>query len=95
MKPEYEIHKTLMISTAHVRGLDAQRLEDGEHGGVAYTLDEYGFLLWVEKDGEGTSFPPLSDALRNCIKIAREQGCQYLRLDRDGPVYDGLETFDW
>lgn len=94
----YEIHKTLMVSTGHVTEGDCRRLEDGEAGGISYTLGEYGYLLWIPESPPAipaTNFAPLSDAVRGCIKLAREQDCQYLRLDRDGPYYDGLERFDW
>lgn len=29
------------------------------------------------------------------FRLAREQGCDYLHLDQDGPLVEGLPVFDW
>jgi len=29
------------------------------------------------------------------LKLAKENGCKYLQLDRDGELYDNLPTFKW
>lgn len=36
-----------------------------------------------------------SQALKDVLQAAADLGCDYVRFDRDGRVYDELPTFDW
>lgn len=85
------------ISTAHITEADAKALKEMvEHWNpalIVYELAEYGWLIYVSQ------FPLLnaniSPELQHLLEAARAQGCTFLRLDRDGPVIDGLPTFEW
>lgn len=92
----YEVNKELVVSTAHISEETNTALidPDGSLRDILATYDyEYGYRFFIgnEDDKLKTNFPGL-DAL---MKIARKQGCKWLVLDQDGPVYDWLEKFDW
>lgn len=67
---------------------------------VAY---EEGFFVWVP-DGDKKERREymdsyrkhgFSEALVKLLKLSRKNGCDQLRLDRDGDVVEGLERFNW
>jgi hypothetical protein len=37
----------------------------------------------------------LSLTVRKLLKIAKAEGCTYIRLDGDGPVYEDLPQLKW
>jgi len=106
MSPKYEIQKTLVVSTAHISSADNTALSVE---GVSKKWDvpvlivdpfSYGFYIYVNLDKdeprvEDKTDWPYSKALKKLIQLARKLGCPYLKLDRDGETYEGLETFDW
>jgi len=106
---EREIFKTLVASTAHITLEDNNLLEDNIENNlmsadpVSVHNTGYGFAVFVNPD---TKEPRLedeikeagfgySDAFKKLIGMARDAGCRYLLLDRDGPEYEDLEKFDW
>lgn len=107
---KYEIQRTLALSTVHIREETSVKLFDsngslmqwkGElHSTVmlasVYELGEYGWLLHVLDDAttDDLRMEGLSD-LADIAELARSLGCDWIRLDRDGPTYDGLPTYDW
>lgn len=86
---ELEITKMLTISTAHITEETNRLLCDGEVEAAYYALDG-GWL--VLSYGPDDSVPKDLEA---CLALAEENGCEWLRLDRDGQIVDGLEVFDW
>jgi len=90
-----EIHKTLVISTVHIEESDLDVIANDL---ISYELDEYGWLIYVNLEHANdilfTEYA-VSDALISAIKLAQNNDCLYLRLDRDGPEVDGLSKFDW
>lgn len=67
--------------------------------GVVAFQDEYGEWLWVPQEVVahaqaylGHGFPPFVLAIQS---YARSLGCDYIRLDRDGPIDPQLPTWDW
>lgn len=83
--------------------------EDGLYDAEFPVLCEYpgGFLLYVggwQADAEEediTSYEVtlrakgLSDAVVEVTQVARRAGCRHLMLDRDGPEYEELDSFEW
>ena len=106
MSPKYEFQKTLVVSTAHISSTDNTALSVE---GVSKKWDvpilivdsfRYGFNIHIDLDKDEPKVEdgpnwPYSDALKKLIQLARSLDCDYLKLDRDGETYDGLETFDW
>ena len=90
-----EITRVLDASTGHITRDDSVRLENGETA-ATYTLDEYGWLVYVgELGGDEANYPGFSQAFLDLIADCRANDCAYLRLDRDGPVYEDVPRFDW
>ena len=104
LQSDYEIQTVMVISTGHISEKDNNLLtrdaerRDGSHTCIVDSF-QYGFYVNVpEKDDSYNSIQKselYSDAFKNLIRIAREHGCQYLKLDQDGQYYAGLEQFDW
>lgn len=70
-------------------------------GPVVFAYDAGFFVRLSDEDfGEGGESelwfePGLSDALVGLLREAWKWGHRWVRLDRDGPVVAGMETFDW
>jgi hypothetical protein len=84
---EYEIYKTLVISIAHISEETNNFLLDNET-----QIDRFGFWLWVSYWIEYEDLP--FDLVEIC-KLAKVLDCEVIRIDRDGPKYDNLKTYDW
>lgn len=98
----FEITKNFVASTGHVTEKDMNLLvRSGVNDPMcAYDLP-YGALVALgdpaereERCREALAYG-YSVAFIGLVKLAGEQGCGYLLLDQDGPIYDGLPTFDW
>jgi hypothetical protein len=91
------IFEVLDISTCHLTNDDADRLtlNDSEKtlGLPAYTLDEYGWLVYIGETGD--NWGNMSPEFKEIMKQASELGCDYIRFDRDGREYDDLPKFEW
>ena len=84
-----EINKTLVLSTGHVLLRDSEWLESEGY------LTKYGFYFWA---GEGSDLEELFDGRYSLVKIAKlaiKNGCEYIYLDKDGPIVEELAFFDW
>jgi len=46
--------------------------------------------FYTTLEGQGLSIEFIA-----LLKLAKENGCKYLQLDRDGELYDNLPTFKW
>lgn len=100
---ELEIAKVLTISTAHITSDDGRRLnespdvDDVPH--VLYTTEHF-HMVWtlkseVRHDAQEDGKPPLSPHFQALVKLAQDNDCEWLKLDTDGPVVDGLPSFRW
>lgn len=101
---KYEIHKTLVLSTAHVsvdtlRALGDSMNDQGTAKSlVAYSKGDYGWYVQVPED---VTDPDVhigliahhKELMRLCLR-AETLGCEWLCLDCDGPEVDGILTFE-
>jgi hypothetical protein len=95
MERKLEIQRHLVACTSHVTKDDTICLSE-EEGLVAHEYEE-GYFVHVpdaacDDELRGIGYSP---AFLGLLKLARENACDYLTLDRDGPEIDGLERFDW
>lgn len=81
-----EISKVLTASTAHITPMMMATNPD-----LVQAQFESGWILYVPENIEEDR----QDPLRKLLSLAKEQGCQWILLDCDGPIIDGLETFEW
>ena len=89
----YEFDKTLVCSTSHITIEDQKILEAPVSENSPLKADyEYGWIIWV---GEALILNIFSEAFTMVLKKAKELGCNWIRLDQDGPTYYDFEEFEW
>jgi hypothetical protein len=99
-KQELEIEKTLVVSTGHVTKRDMERLravsQDLYPSMYLLVLDGGPFVS-VYLCGEDEALGSMSPAFRELFSWAKQhqEGFTYLKLDADGPVLEGFQTFEW
>jgi hypothetical protein len=94
-----DIAKILTLSTAHVTSETCNEYLPFGNPLTAYPKGEYGWFIFAgepdayhhERKVEGDVPADLMAAL----DLARQQGCDWLCLDRDGDETEELPTFDW
>lgn len=107
----WETSKVMVVSTSHMTDEDQKLLtgwvavqdwskaDTYQEGGPRLFLmpHPYGWMFWAceELDGEGAVHAGLSEHVATIMLIACREGNDYVLFDRDGPVVDGWETFEW
>ena len=95
-----EISKVLCANTAHISQQTADELIWNRHT-FSHPIypkenncgESYGwFVLTCDLEDEQYNIP---DDLWEAMKFAEENGCDWLNLDADGPIVDGLKTYEW
>lgn len=100
-----EITQMITISTAHIAEKTAGELYGITHRHPGYlpevvkfpTVYEkfpYGYFFYLSEDIDDLKdeMPP---DLWACCEFATEHGCNWLCIDADGPVMEGLKTYEW
>ncbi len=82
----FEIHRTLMLSTAHLKPTELDQLE--HHSSMS---GEDGWLLYTGRDIDSKSAPTLTAA----VALALRENCVFIRFDSDGPLVEELPVFEW
>jgi len=103
MNIAFETYKLLDISTAHITREDDIFLKLEARTPVSFPGSvhevDHGFFIWLcgqEISTEGFVWEDaISEAFKKIIELAVDLNIEYIRLDSDGKVYDGLEIFDW
>ncbi len=93
----FEIQKVLVASKTHVSRDDYGMLNDSDSGWVVNPYLE-GCYIWLGDPNDWDEVEPFDEytyAFRKLVALARHMECTHLRLDEDGEVYEGLETFTW
>ena len=80
-----EIFKTLVISTANFHPDFISSIENDNELIAVNTGAGYRIMVCDTDNGN----------LKEVFKIALDNGCQFIEIDCDGPVIDGLKTFNW
>ena len=96
-RPQYEIERTLVLSTCHMTKEDEELLERDDLQNVGYDPYEFGYRIYISDDPEyrlATKLDGFSIAFQDLIELAHAKGCQWLRLDGDGPIMDNLQQFE-
>jgi hypothetical protein len=96
----FEITKALCLSTAHISEKTANKLDSTFHQGLRpleislWHHREFGYFMPAYPGAEPDSHD-LPEDLMACLKLAHMNGCEFLRLDSDGPTVEELPTYDW
>jgi hypothetical protein len=91
---KYEISRMLTVSTAHITLADNKKLSPKNPSSVISIDQGFGYLISI-RDYTKKELAGYSAAFRKLLKIAAEQDCAWLSIDRDGPVHKHLKTFKW
>ena len=88
-----------MLSTAHMTQADSELMPYASEvtGLVSYEMDEYGWLIYVNDEflNNTSNLSDFSDSFRQAIKLAQDNGCEWLRFDRDADTVDELPEHEW
>lgn len=94
-KTSMDIAKVLTISTAHIPESVAKMLGDEPRTnqlGLSVYPYEYGFWIYVPSYEVERTFP---EPLDLCMRFAKENSCEWLRLDCDAELLENFPIFDW
>ena len=91
-----EITKALCLSTAHVSPETIGLLEGGASS-LPMTVweSQYGFFLPTLLADLDMFRPAIPDDLHVLMTLAEANGCEFLRLDADGPVVEDLKVYHY
>ena len=88
------ISKMLTLSTAHLKPetRDFLILESikGYYGLSVYS-NEYGFFIYVDEDNEFNNIP---NDLSDCLQLAKDNDCEWIKFDRDELPIDNLKVYE-
>lgn len=90
-----EITKNLVVSTAHIKWEDNELLSCESQPHLIVKHYPEGFFINVVGELDPSACLYYSEAFKNLLTLAKENGCTYLQLDGDGPLIEGLPTFEW
>jgi hypothetical protein len=94
-KKHLEIQKYLVVSTAHITEEENEYLRDEVYSQLSVYTTDYGHSIFVPHENLKKFEGIVGKNVLSLLKIAYKNGCCYLKLDRDGFVYDDLPKFDW
>lgn len=95
-----EITKALCLSTAHISEVTNEiiqsHLNNGRHK-LPMTIwhAEYGYFMSAHHAAEDIPPKEIPADLLRLMCYAKMHECEFLRLDNDGPVEEGIETYEW
>jgi hypothetical protein len=102
------VHRYLDLSTSHLDAETAFAMSEGSaipqaddaECFVSYQAitsrddgEQYGHLVPVLMPEDGEKHWP--QCMRDCLALARELGCDYIRFDRDAETAAGLPFYEW
>jgi|TARA_R110001583_G_scaffold16234_36_gene66454 hypothetical protein len=94
---DFEIDKTLVYSTSHVKKEDIDLLSSD--GTWRVTEHDYGITIyvgdWFNPGAIESCLPKYSNELSLLVLFAVSLDCKYLKLDSDGPIYDMFPQYNW
>jgi len=83
---DHEIHKTLVMSTAHISEKALNNLD----GWPVIMSNDHTLRIYVQANQDG-----LPEEVSKLLDYADNLDCDYLLLDSDGPFYPDLKVYDW
>lgn len=87
-----EIQKVLLATTGHVTEEERDILNAN-----GYSRGEYGWLIFINPNADPSvsEIEEPSEGLAGAMRVAKENGCRYLLLDRDAQELEGLPVYEW
>jgi hypothetical protein len=98
---EVEYERNMVFSIGHITKEDGEMIEDAaspdsmQNVLVVHT-NEYFHLVHVPSVNLNTvRAAGYSEQFARILGLAKLKGVDFVKLDRDGPVYEWLEEYDW
>jgi len=93
---DFEMHKIVVVSTAHIRKEDNDLLGSSDCQISNYPF-EYGYFVYLTEDETANSLVNrgFSPEFAEVYLAATKYGAQYMQLDCDGQTYDEFKSFEW
>lgn len=94
-----EIGNYLTLSSSHISWQTTLKIDkwltlDPSDRPVSVADTHYGWFICALRSSFG-DYLEIPDDLFHALTFARDQGCNYLLLDRDAPATDRLPCFEW
>ena len=93
MNEDWEIYRTLSMSTIHIKQQTDELLDSDDYieGHLIYHRDN-GNLIWVNGDrSTGPGFKESAPELHDLLLLAQEMKCE----SAAGPIYDSIPIWKW
>lgn len=97
--------RMLVLSTGHLPAAEYEKISRGRDlmgpDAPRFISHAYGTIVTVSSDDDvladwATTLAKAElDTLMKIVRLAHDNGIQWLNFDQDGPYVDGLEQFDW
>ena len=94
----WTINRVPVVSTAHITAADDQALRNAYDSPDPWVSEvEGGWLIFLGGEHFDSEFweRTLSPEAADILLAASVSGAQYIRFDKDGPVYHRFPTFEW
>jgi hypothetical protein len=94
----YEIDRMLHASTGHATQEDIERAQQSNGPDIVGYQFEYGVLVLIPNENNFADIllhNKWSEGFVKTLQLARNQNCQWVKFDQDGPVYEDLILYDW
>jgi hypothetical protein len=91
------VENYLIASNSHISEAERVQLDAGRTPSpymVVSLTGDYGWLIHLV-DAIPESVPGISEGLAAVVRLARAHGLHYIRLDSEGPVLEGVPTYEW
>lgn len=91
-----EISRMLTLSTAHITQSTNDWISQQEIFCLpAFQKDDYGWFIYISNEPLDDESMNIPDDLCKVISFAKAENCDWLCLDCDGEIVNGLTVYEW
>ncbi len=94
-----EIDKMATLSTKLIQRETERKLSEECYTNnmrlSVYEKEGYGFFIFIPDEEQFQSNHEIPEDLKNCMRVASDNGCKWLCLDCDGPEHEDLMEYEW
>lgn len=85
------LERSLVLSTGHIT-LETSVYLSNAPDLIVYAKGDVGWWVFVV---DSQFYPDIPEDLKLLLKYANHAGCDWLMLDRDGPVFEQFPAYEW
>lgn len=87
---DIEVMRVLVLSTGHVKPETMNVLESRDCEWPPTYRGEFGIIVWAAMERGNPDNDTLPPDLQTVVDFAIDHGCEWVRLDADGPIINAL-----